>query len=299
MTTPPCVDLVELCAGTASVSLWALARVPPLVGYMGSKRRDAARLCTILGARDPRSVTIVDAGPWGDVWQTLSTSDGRRGTVDVLTDWHARGTLPEVWPTLLSPPSLDAATRTAQYLCLQARSATNIPVWWSETSLRWESPSGTRTETAHQRGGAAAENRTQGSRLDGGLCPTVESRGIVRIATIAERIAALDAIDWQRVRVVHGSAVYVEPVPGSTVYIDPPYLGAPRYAAMLSRDSVIDIATQHARVARCVVVSEASPLPIPGWRAMPLRQWGCKSEWITCWGDVGQAPEQLALEACA
>lgn len=45
--------LVELCAGTASVSLWALAKLSPLTGFMGSKRKDAARLCTILDCRNP------------------------------------------------------------------------------------------------------------------------------------------------------------------------------------------------------------------------------------------------------
>lgn len=96
--------LVELCAGTAAVSLWALGAVQPLTGYMGSKRKDAALLCTLLGARNPDHVTLVDAGPWGDVWTTLRERDGRRGTASALRDLHARGTLPEVWPSLLSPP---------------------------------------------------------------------------------------------------------------------------------------------------------------------------------------------------
>lgn len=305
------IHLVELCAGTASVSLWALARVRPLTGYMGSKRQDAALLCTLLDARDPDRVTLVDAGPWGDVWTTLRDASGRRGVVACLRALDKQGTLPAVWPSLLSPPTQDSCQRAAQYLCLQSRSAGCIPIWWNSERGRWESPSGSRTETAHQRGGIDAAKRTKldgpestrqrlqpyqmgmpVGRKVGPLYRSHPARGIQRIATIAERVDALDRIDWSRVTVRHCDVGEVSPVPGSTVYFDPPYSGAPRYAALLPRGRVLEIATAHAASARLVVVSEAEPLPIDGWSARRLRPTG-KPEWLTIHGAAHPAPDQL------
>lgn len=307
--------LVELCAGTASVSLWALGGVQPLTGYMGSKRRDAPLLCTLLGARNPDHVTLVDAGPWGDVWTTLRERDGRRGTAAALRDLHALGTLPEIWPTLLSPPQ-DPCQRAAQYLCLQSRSAGCIPIWWSAEHDRWESPSGSRTETAHQRGGIDASKRAKldGPRFGestrarmqpyqmgmpvgrkvGPLYRSHPARGIQRVSTLADRVDALDRIDWSRVTVRHCDLAEVAPEPGSTVYFDPPYAGAPRYAVLLSRARVLATAEAHASVARLVVVSEAEPLPLDGWTVRRLRSFG-KPEWLTIHGAASPAPEQIDL----
>lgn len=116
MTPPPLhtTHLVELCAGTASVSLWALARLPPLTGYMGSKRRDAPMLCSLLGVRDPDHVTLVDAGPWGDVWAVLRDQACRREVAGVLRQLDARGRLSDVWPMLATqPPDADSAPARA------------------------------------------------------------------------------------------------------------------------------------------------------------------------------------------
>lgn len=282
--------LVELCAGTASVSLWAMARLPPLTGYMGSKRRDAPMLCSLLGARDPDHVTLVDAGPWGDVWAVLRDQACRREVAGVLRQLDARGRLSDVWPMLATqPPDADSApARVAQYLCLQSRSSGCIPIWWHAAKSRWESPSGSRTEVAHQRG------RKQGARKDGPLYRSHPARGIQRIATLAERVEALDRIDWSRVTVRHCDVGDVQPGRGSVVYFDPPYAGAPRYACLLPRARVLAIATAHAEVARLVVVSEASPLPLDGWSVRRLRDSG-KPEWLTIWGETSPCAEQMTM----
>jgi len=92
------VTLIELCAGTASVSLWALGRCKPLVGYMGSKRADASLLCALLDVdrKAPDRVVLVDAGPWGDTWSTLSTKGGRDHVCRILRAWDERGELPDI-----------------------------------------------------------------------------------------------------------------------------------------------------------------------------------------------------------
>ena len=312
--------LVELCAGTASLSLWALGRLPPLTGYMGSKRRMAPLLVDALGCDRPDRVVLVDAGPWGDVWATLADPWRRAVVVELLLGWQEIDRA-KLWADLTSrPPPADApASRVAQYLWLQARSAGTIPVWWSEERGRWESPTGARTEAAHNRGGADLRRRQKGaaaaipqSREEarpyeaGGLerrraergepQKGYGCRGIQNPATIARRIADLEALPWDRITVVHGDCRAVEPIPGSVVYLDPPYLGCPRYAALLPRADVLALAQRwHAGDAR-VAVSEAEPLDLDGWTSMsvPAR----KPEWITAsWPIV--VPEQLALWGAA
>jgi len=299
------VNLVELCAGTASVSLYALGRPgcrpAPLTGYMGSKRRWAADLCRILGVADrqPDRVVLVDAGPWGDVWSSLREPETRRGVAQAFDFWDRRD-LVDLWAWLSSTPptTTDPVFRVAQFLWLQARSAGTIPVWWSADRGRWESPTGSRTEAAHFRGGSPLVAREKGraSRLEG---PAYQAeglerrratrggaaaqkgygcRGIQRPGTIARRIRDLDALAWERLEVVHGDCRSVEPIPDSVVYLDPPYLGCPRYAALLPRSDVLDLARRWAEACARVLVSEAEPLDLPGWT----------SRWLS-----GRKPEAL------
>lgn len=176
---------VELCAGTASVSLWALARREPLTGYMGSKRRWAPLLVDALGVRDPDRVVVVDGGMWGETWRTLSTAEGRAATCVALQDLDRlvlECGLAAVWASLLVPPHSLPTTgeRAAQYLWLQARSAGTIPIWWNGSAGRWESPTGSRTERAHQRGrlGREAGIREPGEPVHAaGLEPEVDADG--------------------------------------------------------------------------------------------------------------------------
>lgn len=297
------MTLVELCAGTAAVSLWALGRCVPLTGYMGSKRRWAPLLVDALGCDHPDRVVLVDAGPWGDAWTVLREGAGRRAVVDQLTTWAGTPDMADLWAYLVasSPPVDQPAWRVAQFLWLQARSAGTIPVWWSGT--RWESPTGARTEAAHNRGGGALAKRQKGSasaiessRRPGpaalGHRTTDRVRGIQTPATIARRIVALDRIDWTRVDVVHAQVSTVEPAGGGVVLLDPPYAGAPRYAALLPRAEVLVLAGRWATAGSRVAVCEAEPLPLPGWtsRRLPAR----KPEWITASWPIA-LPEQLPL----
>lgn len=302
--------LVELCAGTAAVSLRALggpAAPGPLCGFMGGKRRWAGLLAALLGfgAHRPDRVVLVDAGPWGDAWQTLSTPRGRAHTIVNLLEWAGGRLGPnELWQQLASePPSEDPGERCAQFLWIQARAANCIPVWWD--GGRWTSPSGSKAggrcklvadavpmrdarlvEQASPRTMAAGnpKNRAQG-----------RGKGIVSPATIAKRIRRLEALDWSRISVVHGLVEDVEPIPGASVYFDPPYHRAPRYAELLPRDSVLELAERH-RVAGCrVLISEAEALPLEGWHHARLP--GTDREVLTgSWPIEVARSEQLTLE---
>lgn len=320
MTAPVSTNrkvLVELCAGTASVSLWALSRVDPLTGYMGSKRRDRATLVRLLDADRPDEVHLVDAGPWGDVWQTLRTAEGRRAVAETLRAWAWWGDLALVWPMLLFAPPTHAAYRAAQYLCLQARASGCIPIWWNATRGRWESPSGSRlgacdaSKRAKMGTKQAAQRTSHGAapngRRVGKLYRSHPSRGLIRIETLAERVEALDVIDWSRVHVHRCDVADAPVIAGARVYFDPPYHGAPRYAVLLPRAQVLDVAGQHATVADRVVVSEAEPLPC-AWTAEPLLAWAAeplrffdeehgKPEWLTMTAKRGEDLLQMVAVA--
>jgi hypothetical protein len=359
--------LVELCAGTAAVSLRALAGRPvqPLTGFMGGKRRWASTLASMLGhgTEAPDRVVLVDAGPWGDVWTVLLEREHRREVARIFRhDWGEMDPH-ELWRGLVAlPPPEAPAARVAQYLWLQARSAGTIPIWWSPERLRWESPTGSRTETAHERGGTPASGRQAGisaavdhpdcsaacisSRGDGpayeagglarvrleagsrkvgrahskgdgagaaarrGKPPHVGCRGVQRPVTIARRLEALELLDWSRVEVVHDDVGTFEPVPGSRVLFDPPYRGCPRYAALLQRARVLEVALRHASAGAEVIVCEGEPLPLDGWWSARLagadRTWlggggsagRLRQEWLTASFPIS-VPEQLSLWTAA
>jgi hypothetical protein len=259
---------------------------------MGSKRRWAPMLVPALGVDRPGRVVLVDAGPWGDVWSVLRVREHRARAAELLESWDDEPA-PDLWARLVEqPPALDLPWfRAAQFLWLQARSAGTIPVWWSGT--RWESPTGSRTEAAHQRGGAPLVRRCKGaaSAIEagrGGRC-----RGIQRPSTIARRIGHIDAIDWSRVEVIHGRAENVEPIRGATVYLDPPYVGAPRYAEAFPRTRVVAVAERWADAGARVAISEAEPLrELRGWATRRLAS--RKAEWITASWPIA-LPEQLDL----
>lgn len=319
--------LVELCAGTASVSLWALGRCAPLTGYMGSKRRWAPLLVEALGVDRPDRVVLVDAGPWGDTWSVLRTAEGRdavRFELHEMDAWVDGGGADALWERCLAPPVPNHGVRVARFLWLQARSAGTIPVWWS--GERWESPTGARTEAAHNRGGGDARRRQKGAAsrserggrpAQKGAAPPIESsrkvggvhqkdgvlglnrtafhgrngcRGIQHPRTIAQRIAALRAIDWERVEVVHGDVrgasigqLISDLGSAATVYVDPPYVGCPRYAALLPRADLLECAAWWLLAGARVAISEAEPLPLRGWtsRRLPRRLPSAKPEWVT------------------
>lgn len=270
---------VELCAGTAITTLRALGyRERALTGYMGGKQRWAAALAaSAFGAEIPDVAVLVDAGPWGDTWRTLVAPGGVAGVAARLRDLDTRGPLTALWRELVTeaPPD-DPHERAAQYLCLQARSASCIPIWWDGVS--WVSPTGSRVECHGSRKPPGANRRIKGGS------------GLIRIATLAERVEALRALPLDRIRVVHGRVEDVEPIPGARVLFDPPYLGAPRYAATLPRADVLAVAERWAAVAARVTVCEAAGLDLPGWdrHRLALR------EWVTSWR--APAPRaQLAL----
>lgn len=135
---------VEPFAGAAACTLRLVGGrglLPP-VAWMGGKRRLARAILDAMGAPagPPARVLLADAGPWGWVWPLLLEPGAAAKVATVLRAWsgeHPR----DLWQRLAaSPPAEDVHERAAQWLWLQARSASGVPIWWDGWRLKKGTP---------------------------------------------------------------------------------------------------------------------------------------------------------------
>lgn len=272
--------LVELCAGSAAVSLrWLSPSGKPPIGYQGGKRAyadailDAMGLAPGGGAREGR-VVLVEAGPWGEAWALWRTAAGRRDTCERLRAWE-REDPRALWERLCrAPVPSEVERRVATWAAVQFHGWGRKPVIAEDGNWRHHGFN----ESDAYRVERANERRAAGEHYD-----------IGRNRRLPELIAALEALDLSRVEVHHADARTVEPIPGAHVYIDPDYEGTTGYGHTLPRPEVLALAKRH-RAAGCVVaVSEAKPLPLDGWHYHRLpppvgrgRTWSeQQAEWLT------------------
>ena len=146
---------IEPFAGTAAVALRLLLGHDggSFVAYMGGKTRYADTILAALGTSPGRGadrVWLIDAGPAGEMWEVLRHR-GYRGSVCArLRQWEEEADFCPValWHRLAAlPPHPFPPYRVAQWLWLQARSASSCPVWWDE-QLGWRMGDKPR-QTAH------------------------------------------------------------------------------------------------------------------------------------------------------
>lgn len=174
---------IELCCGSASTALALTCgrKAGPLVGYMGGKRRWAGWHLEALGLRPGEGaehVLLGDAGPWGWVWPVVLDVETGPQVAEVLRGWRDRDPR-ELWEELAGlPPAPSVVERTAQWLWLQGRSASNTPLWWDKAGAAVICKGGTQTPT----------NARQKGRWGTDSMP-----GIKDPATVADRIAAVQA----------------------------------------------------------------------------------------------------------
>lgn len=100
-----------------------------------------------------------------------------------------------------------------------------------------------------------------------------------------------ETLAWDRVQVVHGRVQDLTPIPGSFVLLDPPYLGAPRYAVLFPRAEVLRVALSWAEVAERVLVCEGQALPLKGWTSWPI----AAREWVTSYERGQHGQDQILL----
>jgi len=240
---------VEPFAGAAAIALRIVGGphlVPP-VSWMGGKRKLAPFIADAMGVprSKPSRVVFCDAGPWGRVWPALLEETAE--VAELLRYWEQDYIEDGRGPRMLwdscrdRPPHVELHARAAQWLWLQARSASGVPVWWSgdryiadtgsgeacqkgdnsrsPSSKGWrmgEEPSKARrgARTISQTGGAQQWLASDGRGVERPVGQKGEERpdrlpsgGMVHPATIADRIEAIaHAIEGIAVAVHHGDA---------------------------------------------------------------------------------------------
>lgn len=269
--------LVELCAGSAAVSLrWLDSRAKPPIGYQGGKRGYANAILRALGLqpgggrRDGR-VILVEPGPWGEAWALWRTLDGRRDTIERLRAWA--GEDPRALWERLRGEAVPAGReeRVATWAVLSLWSFAQKPVTAAGSWI--------------EHGFNAAD--TYPDAYSGRTVGNFGNREAPRVPALADKIAALP--DLSRVQVHHGCATDLPPLPDAIAYLDPPYQGTTGYGFDLPRADVLALAERWRLHGATVCVSEAETLPLDGWHATRLpkphgvvRSWSAqKDEWLT------------------
>lgn len=245
------MTLVELCAGSAALSLRLLSGCRPLAPYSGGKGRWANRIASQMALGAPERCVLVDPGPWGAVWRDLHA---HRAQVQArLDEWAAVQIQPHYGPRQIfdrikaEPVPDDPGERIARFLLLQTLSFRSKPVGVRDG--RWVCD-------------VYSKTHGEGLALSGGWGEVKPQ--LPKLARTLRNLRRLDRIEGHQCL-----AQDIEPIPGAVVYLDPPYAGTTGYGPDdLTREQVLALAARW-RAAGCrVAISEAEP--IPGYRAIRL-----------------------------
>lgn len=259
MTAP---ILVELCAGTAAVSLAALGG-RSLVTYQGNKHGLRAPILEAMGLQPGLQLgglLWVDPGPYGWLWGELLRPGG---VAQAIADVRLYQGLPprQVWDDLRSRPALTPG----QWLLAAAWTRRGNPAfgWYCGPDVVRSDP---------------RRRARKGSN-------SITLQGVVR------RLEQLQQLGPLPVTVHWGDARDIAPAAGCKVYIDPPYVRSSGYGDDLAREAVLQLALQWHLAGSQVYVSEGEPLPLPGWAHTEItrQRRGARSpqsrgvrEWLTC-----------------
>ena len=270
---------VELCAGTAAVSLMLHGgrHARPPVPRMGSKRKYAHAILECVGLRP---------GQGAERYLWCEPDDGCRAMLGAYTDRRI----------------LDAA------VAIMRGWADEDPreLWYR---LQAEGPvkgaDGPEVARWIQR---AVWSYVQGDVRTGFFGP---DRGRWPVTTATATATALSRVPDIPAATVAPDARKVDPprIPDGTIaYIDPPYVGTTGYADALPRTEVVALARRWADAGAWVVVSEATPVPAlvaDGWHAVEITD--CRRgarrtfskqqrEWLTLsMAPAWRPSEQVAL----
>ena len=253
--------LIELCAGSAALSLRWLGQEPPL-GWQGGKRSFAAAILRAVGLasqgglREEGQVVLCEPGPWGEAW-ALWRVRGTAGTCARLLELSTRDPT-DLWHELAEAPiPRTIEERVAVWCVLQFWSYGSKPVIVGES--RWRTH-GFHAEGPYRRE-VAARKRAEGR-------PSYRTGRDQRLPLLVKR---LQGLDLSRIRAVHRQLADVPIEPGAVTYIDPPYAGTTcPYGFELPREQVLKLAQVRAAGGELVLLSEAEALQLPGWVSVQL-----------------------------
>lgn len=281
---------MEPFAGTLSVwSALHLGRALPPIGYMGSKRRFATQILSLLGltaGQGAQGLVAADPGPWGRCWSILSTPAGAAAVARELLDWERpdidiRALWAELVERPLAPgwndPSAPITPQdVATYLILQSRAAGNVPIYARPAG--WRAHQGNGGEDRYEdRVRQTHASRWVGHFSSSGqrerpVCGKGRARGRIgglkSPATVARRLLHLHLHPWPPFTLYRTAGEI--PVPadarGHVVYLDPPYQGCTGYAERPDREEVLLLADRWRRAGAVVAISETVGLSSElGW----------------------------------
>lgn len=279
------MTLYDLPTGYGAFFLYLLGgpKVRPGVGYMGGKWRLSPDIAEAMGVGPrlcPNRVVLADAGCPGWVWPEILEVKRAAKVAEVLWSWRHEGPV-ELWERLVKlPPATNQSERAAQVLWLQGRAASATPIQWSVERQRWEMATGARggkrrgeTFAATQKALVCRGNKWRGEYSAGLRSPITVARRIEAIARTCSR---------HNVTFYHGDLFDVlDAQAGDLVYLDPDYQGCTSYGFTVDRRRLLAVAEELSARGVLVAISEAVPLPPPGWWHLDLTRPGGKPEWLT------------------
>ncbi len=236
--------LVELCCGSAALTLHLLGAKRQVVPYQGSKwkfRKDLTGLLERMGHTRMARVTLNDIGPWGRTWKSLSHPMGLAITKAKLEAYAERDPR-EVYTQLQGRPLEGSAA--AEHLFLQRLSFNGKAVGTVtvEGEGHWKSPGFN---------GTSAYGK-EGTGTFGAIKPMIPS--LIKVLTQMQKLSWPDTtvsqLDARQVHLPQGRLPVV-------AYIDPPYVGTTYYPnGGLDRAAVVELAIRWAEAGATVIVSE-------------------------------------------
>ena len=243
---------VELCAGTAALSLRLHARgARPPVSRMGAKTGYADAILRVLGlAPGARAAHYLWCEPDPGVRLLLEAyrdADLARAAAAIIRGWSDEEPR-ALWERLRAegPPVLPATgPEVARWQVLSA---------WAFRS--GEPKSGFNAGAVYPRPATLTDHGGNG-------------RSVATEAAAWDGLPEMPATIAPDARDVHPPAL----PPGTVCYMDPPYLGTTGYAADLPRSEVVALARRWQAAGAVVCISEAEPIPeltADGWHAVRI-----------------------------
>jgi len=228
---------VELCSGSAAVTLALVNKQKPIVSFAGGKAGYTHEILSIFGSISPTSFFVNDAGNWGRTWRCI-VADKKEVEMQVLLHSEENSNDARQWAIkTLDDDNANESHRSAAHLYVVAS-----------------------TYGGFERGGFKGRHKHR-PNVDG----FIPSR-----QTIYERLKNLTLPNI--ITATNKNALDIDPFP-ACVYIDPPYNGTTKYTATLSRQDVIQTALRWKEVGSLVVVSECEPikeLVALGWKTVEI-----------------------------
>ena len=320
-----------------SLSLLGGRGCKPPISYMGSKRGYATTILTILGLHPGQGadrVLLVDAGPWGLVWQGLADRETGMAIADRIASWQ-HDEPRELWDRLKAEasPLGDARPEAAEAATAWLRDTPPAVGAVQPDALASHL---LRAGWAYERGNVRTGFAGPGM---GGRPADLIAAEVGRVTTTISAWLGASALGFNgkpmeagfggkanmgevaassgrasdavagRIFAAQADVRLVRPpddCSGVVMYIDPPYQGTTSYKADLPRADVMAVAAQWAAAGALVCISEAEPVPLPGWAHVQIDHGrrGTKrtfsvqqDEWLTISRPpaVAAPPQQAAL----